>query len=272
MNKNKISWYIGHMKKTVEVLELQQKKIDFVIEVVDARLPTKSSNNEILKIFNNKPIIKVAVKADLIDSKNKLKDLFYLSTKNYQDKNKTINFIQKQLQEKINKLVAKGLLNPILIGIVIGLPNIGKSSFINFLGKKNNLNVENRPGVTRKIENVKISDQLYLIDTPGVFFKNIEDINVGYDLALINCVNRNIIEAKTLLLHLLNILIVQNKLDLLNIYFGFNALSNDPNLILEELIVFKKIDADDQSQLDNFYNFVINKIVSEPNSKLFLEK
>ncbi|MDE6082703.1 MAG: hypothetical protein K2F52_02370, partial [Malacoplasma sp.] len=126
--EKKINWFIGHMKKTVDVISEKKKNIDFVLEVIDSRLPYSSSNNELIGIFNNKPIVKIALKNDLIDEKNKDKNLFYASIKNQKDKKRIISYIDLNLENKKNLLLKKGLKNPVFIGIVVGLPNIGKSS------------------------------------------------------------------------------------------------------------------------------------------------
>ncbi|MDE5949587.1 MAG: hypothetical protein K2G54_01800, partial [Malacoplasma sp.] len=80
--QKKINWFIGHMKKTVDVISEKKKNIDFILEIIDSRLPNSSSNSELISIFSNKPIIKIALKSDLIDEKNKDKNLFYASIKN----------------------------------------------------------------------------------------------------------------------------------------------------------------------------------------------
>ncbi|MDE7112217.1 MAG: hypothetical protein K2N92_01310 [Malacoplasma sp.] len=96
--EKKINWFIGHMKKTVDVISEKKKNIDFVLEVIDSRLPYSSSNNELIGIFNNKPIVKIALKNDLIDEKNKDKNLFYASIKNQKDKKRINSYIDLNLE------------------------------------------------------------------------------------------------------------------------------------------------------------------------------
>ncbi|MDE5841560.1 MAG: 50S ribosome-binding GTPase, partial [Malacoplasma sp.] len=224
------------MKKTVDVISEKKKNIDFVLEVIDSRLPYSSSNNELIGIFNNKPIVKIALKNDLIDEKNKDKNLFYASIKNQKDKKRIISYIDLNLENKKNLLLKKGLKNPVFIGIVVGLPNIGKSSLINFLFNKKILNVENRPGVTRKSENIKISDSLYLIDTPGVFFKNVKTYEIGLNLALINCVNRNLVDKRDLVIHLFNKILKNNQNFIFKKYFDIDCLNLSANQILLKIL------------------------------------
>lgn len=266
--EKKINWFIGHMKKTVDVISDKKKNIDFVLEIVDSRLPYSSSNSELLSIFNNKPIVQIALKSDLIDFKNQDKNLFYASVKNQKDKNKIINYIESKLENKKKSLIKKGLKNPIFIGMIVGLPNIGKSSLINFLYNKKILNVENRPGVTRKSENIKISDFLYLIDTPGVFFKDVKTYEMGLNLALINCVNRELVNKKDLIIHLFNKILNNNQGNIFESIFNVNHLNLTANEILNNILEKNKISSDKET---NFYNLILKKIIDDQKIKIYLE-
>lgn len=271
-NEKKINWFIGHMKRTVDILESKKKNIDFVIEVVDARLPYGSSNFELLSVFENKPIIKIALKSDLVKKDHYQNGFFYASIKNPADRKKIINHIDSCLKEKKDRLIKKGLRNPTFIGIVVGLPNIGKSSLINYLSNKKSLNVENRPGVTRKTENIKISESLFLIDTPGVFLKNVTDYQMGLSLALINCVKREVIDKKDLILFLINKFIENNNLNSFNEVLNTNVDSNDPNQVLFELLKVLKVDENNNQKVNVFYDFIFKKTIDNPKICLFLEK
>lgn len=271
--QNKVNWFIGHMKKTMDILENKKKQIDFVLEIVDSRLPYGSTNNELLKIFNNKLIIKVAIKSDLILKKDEQKDLFYISTKNNHDRNKLIKYIELKLKNKTEQLKKKGLINPILLGIVVGLPNIGKSSLINFLANKKIANVENRPGVTRKTENLKINNNIFLMDTPGVFIKNVDDYKDGLNLALINAVNRNIVNKKDLAYHLFDIAKSQNKSKEIATLFKLDVNEcNDFDRFINALIAKKAIKANNENELENLYLFFIKNYFDSGFSKIMLEK
>ncbi|MDE7112218.1 MAG: 50S ribosome-binding GTPase, partial [Malacoplasma sp.] len=107
---------------------------------------------------------------------------------------------------------------------------------INFLFNKKILNVENRPGVTRKSENIKISDSLYLIDTPGVFFKNVKTYEIGLNLALINCVNRNLVDKRDLVIHLFNKILKNNQNFIFKKYFDIDCLNLSANQILLKIL------------------------------------
>lgn len=191
MNQS-INWYPGHMKKATDQLVKIIDHIDLLIEVVDARCIHSSSNNELLNIFKNKPMIKVALKADLCDLSS-VQNAILIDTKNSSYRKILIDHLYGIMQEKINSFKKKGLINPQFTIAVVGLPNIGKSTLINFLANKKTLVAQNKAGVTKKQTMRKINDNFYLIDTPGVFLKKIDNKELSYKLALINTINKNIL-------------------------------------------------------------------------------
>lgn len=270
MEQKKVNWFIGHMKKSIDVLETKKKAIDFLIEVVDARLPYTSSNKDLITIFENKPIIKIAIKSDLINKLEKKKDFVYCSTKNIADRKKVINEIEKALKEKKEKYLKKNLVNPVFVGAVVGLPNIGKSSLINFLANRKLVNAENRPGVTRKVENVKISNNLFLMDTPGIFIKNVESYESGLNLALINCVNRDVVEKKDIAFHLYKIASKYDLIEKIEKEFKVDNLQNFDDFI-EKLRLKRNIHIDNTNEIDNLYLVFVKNFFDSGFSKIVLE-
>ncbi len=188
-----INWFPGHMKKATDHILKVMDRIDVVLEVVDARCIQASSNYELINTFKNKPIVKIALKADLSDLQMHDSDVLLVSTKHKQDYHKILQALYAAVAPKMEKLKSKGLTNPQFTVIVVGLPNIGKSSLINYLAPKKTLVAQNKAGVTKTQAMRKINEHFFLIDTPGIFVKKIDDMRVGYQLALINTINKNIL-------------------------------------------------------------------------------
>ncbi len=208
----KIEWFPGHIAKARREIKEHIKEVDFVIEIVDARCIMSSINflNEEIK---NKKRLVVINKIDLADenetkkiTKNKLKELIhdfdgeivFLDSRNNnikKDVDKKIDILTKEIIEKNEK---KGIKNTIVKSMVVGMPNVGKSTFINSYVRKRVNKVENTPGVTKRLSWTKISDKMLLLDTPGVTVKKFENNDIGLNLALVGSINDNILEKQDL--------------------------------------------------------------------------
>lgn len=196
-----INWFPGHMKKGTDNIINTSYQVDLIIEVVDARAIKSSSNYELLNQIANKPILTIALKSDyssLSSSPNSNILLGSIKDKNFRQT--IINKINELLHDKIAKAHKKGIINPKFSILVVGLPNMGKSSLINFLKNKKVLIAKNMPGVTRNQNLVAINQNLFLIDTPGILLKKIDDIETAYKLVLINAIKRDVL----VLEHVLN--------------------------------------------------------------------
>jgi len=188
-----INWFPGHMAKASKNIQESLKNVDLIIEVVDARAVKATSNKEF--VLCHKPLLKVALKTDLADV-HTIKyehNLIIGSTKELAFRQVLVAEIEKLLIPVYEKKVAKGIVKPSYFVMIVGLPNVGKSSLINFLAKKNVVEVGNRPAVTKSQSNIKIARNVYLQDNPGVFFKNVRSMEEGCVLALLNTVKREVL-------------------------------------------------------------------------------
>ena len=210
-----IQWFPGHMSKALREIGERVKVVDIVIEVVDARAPISSRNPELDKLIGNKQHLILLNKKDLANEQ---------VTKNWitQFKNQgmgalaieatRVNYNEvKQacltlLKEKFDKEKAKGLRPRAIRALIVGIPNVGKSTLINRLAKRKAANVENRPGVTKSQQLIKIDKDFELLDTPGVLWHNFEEKEIGIKLALIGTIKQNILPTEELCFRLLKYL------------------------------------------------------------------
>lgn len=254
--KSKINWFPGHMNKFVHEMETKLKDIDFVLQIIDARAIQSSTNFELMSLFKNKIIINVALKSDLADFKVLDNDDFIYAS--IYDK-KSLDYIKQTIiikcKSKIDQKLKKGYANPKLYGMVVGLPNIGKSSVINFLRQKKIVNVENRPGTTRAISWNKISNNIYILDSPGIFFKKIDSVITGYKLAIIDCVDRKNVPKKDVLEFAFNYFFMWYKNSFISI-FDFNVPESFDEFI--EILSKEKgfIEHKNSLDIERTYNFL----------------
>ena len=210
-----IQWYPGHMTKTRRQIEADLKLVDAVCEILDARIPISSRNPDIDSICNNKPRIVILNRMDLADQETTKKWLNYFREKGMaavatdcKSKRGINSFepaVRAVLKEKIERNAAKGMNKPLKI-MIVGIPNVGKSTFINQISGRKGAKAENRPGVTRGKQWVTVNSGLLLLDTPGILWPKFEDPNVGMMLAYTGAVKENIIDTEELAAHLMSLL------------------------------------------------------------------
>ena len=217
MNEGKIiQWYPGHMAKTKKEMATIMSMIDVVIEVIDARVPYSSRIPGLNKLTRDKNNIIVFNKYDLCDKDetgkwiNKYKNEGYIcvtcDAKNSNDYKKIINEV-KNLMANINKKrQAKGLLPKKAKCMVIGVPNVGKSTIINKIIGKSIAGVGNKPGITKTLSTIKINEFMDLVDTPGILWPKFEDQNVALNLASMAIIKEEILNIDSVAIHLLKML------------------------------------------------------------------
>ncbi len=210
-----INWYPGHMAKTRRQIEDDLKIIDVVIELLDARIPISSRNPEIKKITKNKKRIILLNKCDLASEASNNKWVSYLSKEaptilTDSNSGKGIDKVSKAIDnimaDEIAKQAARGRINKTIRVMILGIPNVGKSSFINRISKKNSTEVGNRPGVTKSKQWIRIGKNQELLDTPGVLWPKFENEEVGLNLAFTGTIKDDILERTEIAYELLKVL------------------------------------------------------------------
>lgn len=201
---NQINWYPGHMAKARRQMEEQLKLVDIVIELRDARIPEASANPILKELSRNKPVLIILNKADLADEKKSLawKETFEhcLITDSVDDRlTKTVTEeVKKILKDKLERAKARGIRKKVLRAMVVGIPNVGKSTFINNIVKKKAAKAENRPGVTKALQWIRINEDVELLDTPGVLWPKFDDQNDALLLALLGSINDDVLDKEGL--------------------------------------------------------------------------
>lgn len=208
-----IVWYPGHMAKAKRALEDMLKRVHVVIELCDARIPLSSRNPELLELTQNKPRVLLMNKRDLADRKATDQWLEYFKSEGEiayaisADKKGTLRpalpAVQAAAKEAVDRAAARGIARTVR-AMVIGVPNVGKSTLINALLGRSSLEAENRPGVTRGVKWVKLSPYLELMDSPGMLWPRLDDQEAARRLAYIAAVRDEAIDSYKLCLYLLN--------------------------------------------------------------------
>lgn len=202
-----IQWYPGHMTKTRRQIEADLKLVDAVCEIVDARIPISSRNPDIDSICAGKPRIIVLNRMDLADASATKNWISYYQSKGIaavatdcKTKRGISSFqptIRSVLKDRIERNAAKGMNRPVRV-MIVGIPNVGKSTLINQISGRKGAKAENRPGVTRGKQWVTVDGGLLLLDTPGILWPKFDDPNVGMMLAFTGAVKENIIDVEEL--------------------------------------------------------------------------
>ena len=228
LHKSVINWYPGHMLKTKKQIIEDLKLIDIIIEILDARAPIASQNPEIKDITASKKKIIVLNKSDLaneVETKKwiehfKMKEIKAIAVDANSGKGvkETLKQVQDIMKEEIEKASNKGRVNKNIRIMVCGIPNVGKSSFINRMINRKSAEVGNRPGVTKQKQWVRISNNIELLDTPGVLWPKFENEDIALKLAYIGTIKDELIDKTNIAYNLLKYLEKNNKKELFERY------------------------------------------------------
>lgn len=209
-----IQWFPGHMTKTKRQIQSSLKLVDAVAEIIDARIPVSSRNPDLAKLVQNKPRVILLNKCDMANQTATKMWIDYFKKQNLvaipvdcksgRGLDKFAPAVNTVMSHKIARLKEKGMVNPTIRIMIVGIPNVGKSSFINKMVKKNRAKVEDRPGVTRGNQWYTIAKNLEMLDTPGVLWPKFDDKTVGEHLAFTGAVKDQILDIELLSVRLLD--------------------------------------------------------------------
>ena len=262
-----INWFPGHMAKAKREIEEKLKFVDIVFELVDARIPLSSRNPMISEILKNKPHLILMTKATMSDpvfnskfEKNliyneSLERVLLIDSISGLNTNKIITLSKELLKEKLEKEKAKGMKERPLKAMVIGIPNVGKSTLINKLVGKKTAIVGNRPGVTISQQWIRINKDLDLLDTPGVLWPKFESQEIGFNLALTGAIKDTVVYKDDMILYFLSFL-KENYKDALKLY---NVTNDTDNIeILNTIGKNKNFIRNKEIEYERVYDLIIN--------------
>lgn len=203
-----INWYPGHMKKTMDNIRASLKLVDIVGEIIDARIPISSKNPVIDDVLKDKPRIMILNKSDMADENETKKWLSYYRKQGYgavvvdalhsKGLDKIYSVAKEMLADKFKKLEEKNLSSKTIRMMIVGIPNVGKSTFINSISKRKSAKIGDRPGVTKQVQWIKTKNDLELLDTPGVLWPKFEDERIGLHLAFTGAIKDEIMDIENL--------------------------------------------------------------------------
>ncbi len=209
-------WFPGHMTKAMRQMKEDMKLIDLVIELLNARIPFSSRNPEIDTLGQNKARLVLLNKADLADENQNNRWVEYfkekgiialkINSKNKQGIKEINNAVSVACREKIERNKKRGILNRPIRAMVVGIPNVGKSTFINAYAGKNCAKTGNKPGVTKGKQWIRLNKNLELLDTPGILWPKFDDQTIGMHLAFIGSMNDHILDISELAYQLIKLL------------------------------------------------------------------
>ena len=265
--KTNINWYPGHMAKTKREIKEKIDLIDIVFEVIDARIPYSSKNMDIDNMVSNKPRVIIMTKSDLCDLNKTNKWKKYYEEKGYivilmdliNNPNMKIIFdkIKPIIDEINNKRINKGLKTRRARVLVVGVPNVGKSTLINRLVGKKATNVGNRPGVTKNLEWIRINDKLELLDTPGILWPKLEDDIVAHNLASMTAIKEEILDSEDIAIYIIKKMLSDYEE---NIRSRYNITEKEDIIVILDQIG-KKIGAVRNNETD--YDRVYQKVIKD---------
>lgn len=266
-SKTNINWYPGHMAKTRRMIQEKFQLIDIVYELVDARIPYSSKIKDIYNIIKNKPRIVIMTKKDLCDMKatnywvsyyeNLGSKVVLVDLNNDNDYKKIIDVTHEMMSYIQDNREKKGLKQKEIRALVVGIPNVGKSTLINKMAGRKVAQTGNKPGVTKNLVWLKTNCDILLLDTPGILWPKLDDQKIALNLASMTAIKEEILPVDDVAIHIINVL-HRHYLNILEERYGVTKIDD-----IEEVydIIGKRIGAIRNNEVD--YEKVSTRIVND---------
>jgi ribosome biogenesis GTPase A len=276
-----IHWYPGHMKKAQIEVQERLKLVDVIVELLDARIPISSRNDVLYKITKDKLRLVVLTKTDLADKKetekwiNSFKNLGFSAI--FADLNKPadvkniVKEVEKLGENKNQKFIAKGMKAQPVRAMIIGIPNVGKSTLINKISGRHAASVQNKPGHTKAQQWIKVSNKFELLDTPGILPPSYDDPKKAVNLALVGSVNAEILPNEDLAKQAFDY-VKDNYPEYLKARFEYLDLSKDDDACFEEIAYKRGYFTKGGQDIEKAYKVFLNEVKNGLLGKITFER
>ena len=264
-----IHWYPGHMKKAQIEVQERLKLVDVIVELLDARIPVSSRNEVLYKMTKDKTRLVILTKTDLADKKETVKwinsyekqgfSAIFTDLNKQSDVKNIIKSVEKLGENKNQKYVAKGMKPQPVRAMIIGIPNVGKSTLINKISGRHAASVQNKPGHTKAQQWIKVSNQFELLDTPGILPPSYKDPNDAVNLALVGSINSEILPIERLAKIAFNY-IKENYPDNLKTRFDYLDLGKDEDECFQEIAYKRGYLIKGGQDIEKAYKVFLNEV------------